>query len=294
MTHLGTQLSALADGRLDAVARERALCHVAACRPCAEELAATRAARRALASAGDVPLAPDLPARLLALGATVAGDTRSASPRIAPVPSGPGPFLGLTPPPWQPKPLGHPGGRLSVRSAVAIGAGLLVMGLFALGDGPRVVPDSHPATDLALLAAAPTTATTLSVEAPPAAVEDAWLEALPAGFVLVGSVTGPGRVEYDLDGPAGPVVVVHEAGRLSDAVLRAVEPTVVGDRELYVLSDSPWHVVWQSGDEVVGVVAAHRAAGEAVVAVHPGRPFDDGVGARISRGWQTVVGAWAP
>src|SRR5690606_23106913 len=67
--HLGTWISALADGQLDPEARERALGHVAGCPSCAEELAAVRAARRALADAGDVPVAPDLTGRLLALGA---------------------------------------------------------------------------------------------------------------------------------------------------------------------------------------------------------------------------------
>ncbi|MFS0705380.1 zf-HC2 domain-containing protein, partial [Cellulomonas sp. 179-A 9B4 NHS] len=40
MTHLGSWISALVDGQLDAAATERALAHVAGCRRCADELAA--------------------------------------------------------------------------------------------------------------------------------------------------------------------------------------------------------------------------------------------------------------
>ncbi|WP_230684816.1 zf-HC2 domain-containing protein [Cellulomonas sp. JZ18] len=54
MTHLGSWVSALADGQLDAAATERALAHVAVCPLCARELAAARAARRALAAADEV------------------------------------------------------------------------------------------------------------------------------------------------------------------------------------------------------------------------------------------------
>ena len=67
MVHLGTQISALADGRLGLAGTERALGHVAACPECAAELAVTRAARAALADAMDVPVAGDLALRLLAL-----------------------------------------------------------------------------------------------------------------------------------------------------------------------------------------------------------------------------------
>ena len=68
MSHLGTRLSALADGQLAPAATERALAHVAGCPQCAAELTAARAARRALAAADDVTPAPDLTARLLSLG----------------------------------------------------------------------------------------------------------------------------------------------------------------------------------------------------------------------------------
>ena len=58
MTHLGSRLSALVDGQLSPAESERALEHVAGCPRCTEELAAARAARRALSAAAHVEPAP--------------------------------------------------------------------------------------------------------------------------------------------------------------------------------------------------------------------------------------------
>ncbi|KGM08418.1 hypothetical protein N869_09690, partial [Cellulomonas bogoriensis 69B4 = DSM 16987] len=66
--HLGSQVSALADGQLSPAETEQALAHVVGCPECAAELEAARAAHRALAQAMDVTAAPDLTARLIALG----------------------------------------------------------------------------------------------------------------------------------------------------------------------------------------------------------------------------------
>ncbi len=90
VTHLGSRLSALVDGQLSPAEAERALEHVACCPRCAAELAAARAARRALSAAGPVEPAPDLAARLLALSAEIP-PTDGDPLRAAPAPSDPGP-----------------------------------------------------------------------------------------------------------------------------------------------------------------------------------------------------------
>lgn len=319
MTHLGTQLSALADGRLAGAARERALCHVAACGPCADELAAIRAARRALAAACDVPPAPDLTPRLLALGSAAAcGPVHGDAARSL----GGGPVLDVAPvlgggfgtAPWDEQPSF---GRPHLRSAAVLTVGAAVVGLFLLGDAGPVSPDSHPADDLALLASAGSATGTLAalssgtdvtgapgateaaatgVGVDPAAVDAVWPGgALPEGFVVLATHTDASRTELDLDGPAGPVVVLRQTGRLSGEVVADAPVAVIGEHEVRVLSDAPWHAVWQSGDAVVGVVAAHRSSAvDDLVAAYPEQSADDGLGARVSRGWQTVVGAWAP
>ena len=52
MTHLGHRLSALIDGELDAVERDRVLVHLARCEPCRDEAVALRALKRTLRERG--------------------------------------------------------------------------------------------------------------------------------------------------------------------------------------------------------------------------------------------------
>ena len=142
MSHLGSLLSALADGQLRPETAERALAHVAVCPECAEELAAARAARAALAGAGDLRPDPGLTARLLALG---------TAPQVAPKPR---PALGSTSLPMPGSggrpPVVLPGGlptRHRLRLPVVAGAlaGVLLAVMFALGDEPDVTPSGRPA-----------------------------------------------------------------------------------------------------------------------------------------------------
>lgn len=305
MTHLGTQISALADGRLVGDARERALCHIAACDACAQELAATRAARQALAAATDVPPAPGLTPRLLALGASGPCGT---APRSAPALGG-GPVLdGLFDSPVLD---GSMTGvrRPSARSVAVLTVGAAVVGLFLLGETRAVTPDSHRAEDLALLAAAGSAggatsavaSTDVAVDSGPAHVDPAVLDSvwpgaeLPDGYVVVATGGDPALARVDLDGPAGAVVVLRQPGQLRGDVAAQVPTTTIGEQDVHVLSVQPWHAVWQSGDAVVGVVAAHRStAVDDLVAAYPTRSGDDGLSARVQRGWQVLVGAWSP
>ncbi len=68
-SHLGERVSALADEELDHQGRHRALGHVACCDLCRAELDAERAVRQLLRGLGDPQPAPDLLARLIAVGA---------------------------------------------------------------------------------------------------------------------------------------------------------------------------------------------------------------------------------
>lgn len=122
-------------------------------------------------------------------------------------------------------------------------------------------------------------------------------ETLPPGWTVQAvrrDVHGPGDLEVDLDGPYGTVVVLQQRGRLAAGVddLPALD---LGGRQVRVASQEPWHVVWQCGDVVVTVLAeGHATAVHDVVVAHPALDYDDGVPARISRGWAVVAGAWAP
>ncbi|MDF9875775.1 zf-HC2 domain-containing protein [Cellulosimicrobium cellulans] len=315
MTHLGSRLSALVDGQLTPAEAERALEHVACCPRCAAELSAARAARRALSSAGPVEPAPDLAARLLALSAQIPS-TDGDPLRSAPV----------TGDPWaQPVPL--PRGawsgevrrgamRRRVVGLVVGGVGVAAVGLFALGESPLVTPELHRSDPLSVLAQAAPRATgalvvggartadqaegdgvALDGTAALAALDaQGWTRptALPEGFSVVDvrDDAARGTVEIDLEAPGGEAVVREQSGLLDTAALAGGEAWDVGDRRVHVLSEEPWHVVWQSGDTVIDVVAdTEQETLAALVAAFPARDYDAGVPARISRGWTTMTGA---
>lgn len=313
MAHLGTQISALADGRLGPAATERALGHVAGCPECAAELSATRAARRALAAAMDVPPAQDLHPRLLAVGRTPctpagpghddgSSGLRSAVQRTwrrrafdAPVPL-PG-AQDTVPPGCLREEVAHR--AVPVRSLAALTLGIVVVWLFVVGEEETIVPERHPASALALLAAADATfvvpadavqnAATWSSAAEPAEL------ALPDGYRVRAVHAGGSGLEIDLDGPVGTVVVTQQHGRLDEQAVVGAPVLAVGDAEVLVLSTAPWHVVWQSGDTVVGVVAGGPTPVlDAVLGACPVRPFDGAVPAQVARGWQVLTGAWSP
>ena len=358
MTHLGSQVSALVDGQLSPAARERALAHVAVCPECADELTSARAARRALAAAFDVPMAPELTQRLLALGATsgvARGATRrdgsSRPPRSFPHDSVPLPGTGsgrrmpdgclhgdLAARWWA------PGRWLVATTAVAIATGSLL----TLGGLPDVTPDSHPAQALTILgkaggASVPRRAqqdgsiqvgTTQSVarsvvaglgsgpsvrvataDSPPDAPDlqgpgadgrvDGWLRdhgwapcgPLPQGYHVTALrlVPGGAGIEVDLDGAHGLVVITQQRGRLAPHVVDAATPFEMDGASVHLLSRAPWHAVWQSGDIVVSLVAEVPSPALAtVVGAYPPAPVDDGVPARIARGWAALAGTWRP
>ncbi|MEN0129987.1 MAG: zf-HC2 domain-containing protein [Brevundimonas sp.] len=323
MSHLGSRISALVDGQLAPAVAERAMAHVAACPECARELAAARAARAALAAAvDDVTPAPDLADRLLSM---------TAPERPAPAPRASDPFApparrtvhdmasyGLHRGParrvWASRtggalcgevPMRRTASRIIVCSVAGVGAVAAL--LFVLGERPTMAPEGTVSADLELLghATSPGSAGTVraavAVEGNSSDEATAWLSdngwpfpsQLPAGFTVTAvRTTAGGAVEVDVVGPDGPVVVTEQAGRLDSASLDGAEQITVGDREVAVLSRQPWHVVWQSGGTVVQVVAAQPGASADLVAGFPGGTFDDGVPARIQRGWSTVTGVF--
>jgi len=329
MIHLGSRISALVDGQLPPAAAERALAHAALCPACAGELAAARAAHAALARAEDVAPAPDLTARLLALSLPASerpgdGPSRGSG---SPDPFAPpawsselelaayGPVAaGLTGRArrgalrGELRPRGRGTARLAVGSVAGLGA--VAAMLFVLGERPAIVPTSHPGADLGMLGH---TVAGGSDGLPDAVGTDgrgnlaaetaAWLRAhrwsfpseLPEGWSVSAVRWSDDQVlEVDVTGPDCSVVVTEQQGRLdTDALAGATEVTVSG-RDVYVLSREPWHLAWQSGATVVQVVGSKAVdTTEPLVAAFPRGGFDDGVPARISRGWSTVTGALA-
>jgi len=402
--HLGSQLSALVDGRLSVAATERALAHVAGCGQCADELAAARIARSALAAAAtdEVPQAPDLAARLLSLGCelglgahgpTAEPDDDRAGGAGSPPGARPGPLPGVISgltggwgsgfgsglgsvrgvgrgaglgagaslgggtarrptrgphgvvggsaprvrDPFAEPALGVPevhgrqaralrgdverrhGTRVAMGSLAGLGA--VAAMLFALGDRPAVVPTAHPAADLDLLghAASEALRTTgadgygfaevslrVGPDGPDAAAggsgQDVVASLRDRGWSFPAEVPEGWSVaavrwdddarvlEVDLTGPQGALVVTEQEGRLETTALTAADRVDIGGRDAYVVSYTPWHVVWQCGSTVVQVVAPDDVS-PFVEAFPVGTP-DDGVPARISRGWSAVAAAF--
>ncbi|RHA39649.1 zf-HC2 domain-containing protein [Cellulomonas rhizosphaerae] len=319
MSHLGSRISALVDGQLTPAATERALAHVAGCPECAAELSAARAARAALASAtDDVSPDADFAARLLSLAPMQppAVAPRSTDP-FAPPPrrtshdvASYGLHRGRARRVWDAQtgaalcgevPMRRVTSRLVVGSVAGMGA-VAVM-LFVLGERPAMAPEGQLSADLELLGHA--TAQPVSDEIQTVSDDDepeSWLASngwpfpaeLPAGWDVTDvRYTDEGAVEVDVTSPAGPVVVTEQAGRLDTARLVGAEQVTLDGRDVALLSREPWHVVWQSGATVVQVVAAQQSDGVTeLVAGFPGGAFDDGVPARISRGWSTVTGVF--
>ncbi|WP_372592678.1 zf-HC2 domain-containing protein [Actinotalea sp.] len=336
--HLGTQLSALADGQLGPGAAERAMAHVASCAECTEGLVAAREARRALADAFEVRPTADLTARLLALGADQGGYRQGPAPRAAASAADEDPAAAWAGSRCVPLPTGRgglPAGGLrgDVRPrrlpVAALTAGALAFGfvsvLFVLGGEPTTTPERHPAQALGLLSraadAADGSARAVTVAqdvagatdlleqvaadadgSGPAVVEQeataAWAHPVPVpeGYRVAAVRTVEAAVptvEIDLVGPSGVIVVTQRLARLDLGGSDGVE-VLLADRAVTVLSTAPWHVVWQSGDVMVDVVAEVPSTAVAdLVLTAPVQAYDDGASARVVRGWQNLIESWS-
>lgn len=85
MSHLGRWLSALVDGELDGVERDRVLNHVAGCDACRQEANAMRALKRRLTALGETSAESAIASRLMELARgdedSAAGSVRSSARR---------------------------------------------------------------------------------------------------------------------------------------------------------------------------------------------------------------------
>ncbi|MFC4554264.1 zf-HC2 domain-containing protein [Georgenia faecalis] len=272
MNHLGTRISALADGQLPAEEAEQALAHVASCTWCAHLLREERAARRVVAQAGDVAPSDALTARLLALAHSETASSVRPTRRLR-------------------------------RAALASGGvvavvGLAVGGLAVLGSTDR---RADPSAMLTVAAGDGQIPDGLAVEDGVEPSSDdvlAWMraqgwatpESLPPGVRVVDVEVHESEdgeiLEVELAGAATRVRLIEQRGRLVDAPARAVQ--VLGPRE-----QAAGHVAVQSEGTVTMVVAGrdHEAARDRVLRALP--DGDDGLSFpdRVGRGWE-VVTAW--
>ena len=212
--------------------------------------------------------------------------------------------------PTYPALTGELGARRNV-AAVAVVAGVVGLGLGAgvlavIGAPPRVVPSAHPAEALTTLsrtidAGAPVAALGGAAAVDPAATdpvlaglrEDGWyVPRLAAGMRLVGHhLDGEGRLEIELGTAAGSLVLREQVGTLDrDALAQA--PTVTwGAHTVHVLSQTPWHVAWQTGDLVLEAYGSEANPVAETIVTAPDSDVDApvAVGRRIARGWDSVL-----
>lgn len=310
--HLGDRVSALADGQLTPAATERALSHVAGCDSCAAELAAARQARRMLAGVCDVRPEGDLTARLLALGCAPGFAPPDGRPAVAPRPSAPEPASRLTA--WWPALSGSdaltgdlhtPRRGLRVLVGSVTGLSVVAVGLFVLGGRSEVVtPTARPSEALSLLGQTEAAAATPVSYTDASSTEEylAWMRQegwtcpaeIPAGWSVTSvQLRDDGNtLQVGIAGPLGELVVTEQHGQLDSAALVGADQIELSDRTVYLLSRSPWHLAWQDGDTVVEVVSDDDESSVAeVVSAFPGSAYDDGVPARLTRGWDTLAAA---
>jgi len=325
--HLGEWVSALVDNQLDLADRERCLAHVAACPQCAHEVDEARSARRTLSlDITDVEPAPDFMSRLLSMsepaapvagevvgfGPSGAGDQRSSDASSL-VPHE------QLPPRWRAlcgdvEPRGARRGRAVV--AMILGSSMVAVSLFTLGDRPVVAPDRQQNDALSALAAAAQlrtsddlvldTASGVLADSPGSGADDhevlEWMsqqgwprpESLPdAVTVQALRFTGADEdvLEVDLETPFGDVVVREQHGRLDQDKVSDLRTLDAGGAPVYVVSESPLHLVWQSSDTVVDLVAPGSLDDVLqLVSTFPVDEYDAGFQARVGRGWTTLTG----
>jgi len=278
VSHLGSRVAPLVDGQLPAAEAEALLAHAACCPRCAWLLAQERASRSMLSQAQDVEPDPGLTERLLALS---------------------------------PEPEPHrPGRRRAFLAGAGVGAaaGVAVVGLVVVGG--IVEPRTDPS---ALVDAVTGNAGQRPAELPEGLGTDeatadivAWLaaegwstpETLPRGMRVVDvelyDADGGEVLEVEIAGAMAHVRLIQQRGVLADDVGEALQSELGGRHEAVVMPTGVHDVALQSADCVVVVLAAPDDVplSDAIREALPTGGYDTSLGARLSRGWETVT-EWA-
>lgn len=200
--------------------------------------------------------------------------------------------------------------------ATLLGTSMVAASLFTLGDRPVVVPDRQQTDALSALAAAAQLQTTDDlvlasatgvVSSDPGSdgydhevlewmAEQGWPRpaSLPDAVTVTAlRFTGVGDdvLEVDLDTPFGDVVLREQHGRLDPDKVGDLRTVATDGAPVYLVSDAPLHLVWQSSDTVVDLVAPGSLDDVLqLVSTFPVDEFDSGFQARVGRGWTTLTG----
>ncbi|WP_127130454.1 anti-sigma factor [Georgenia sp. SYP-B2076] len=307
MSHLGDDVSALVDGQLPPERAEEALAHLVTCEECAAEVANERAYRQRLSQAWDVAPSVELTNRLM----------RMAQEPALPPHGGHGPARGFSHGRARGFAHGRARRRLVARTSVAVAGAAGVVGALVV-VGTLVERTGDPSAMLAQASGAGEGRTELVVSADtlgrdvsegalsPRTTDAAlaWLEAngwsapaaLPTDLHInhVGTVHTPEGEELlgmEMVGDGHQIRVVEQRGVLEAASVAALPTVDAGDFDLYELPGPGTAVVLQAHD--VTVLVSSPAEDDLVLRVaetFPGTPPGSGVGDRLDRGWQTLLG----
>ncbi len=315
--HLGDLGSALVDNQLSLANQEKALAHLARCPRCAQEVAAIRAARRLLNTAPDIP-APrtDFLGSLIALDKDGLGggfrDTRHGAQ------IGINPFLESE---FIPK--GSLSGEIQNASGfkkhwpkyvAGLTVGALCAGAYTLGGRPMITPQltavatqehlnrTNVTFDFMPVIAMSQNAQTAQVSGIDHDQLSDWLSAhqfsVPQGLpesVLVmraGFISSdPGVLEIVFDTEVGTVMVTETYGQLNLNAVTGLPSIAHFSGPIYVASDAPTHLVWQSGENVMELSspAAIADIGD-MIDGFPVTPSDTGMKDRLARGLTQMTG----
>lgn len=303
--HLGADVSALVDGQLPPERAETAYVHLVGCERCAAEVAHERASRRRLSGVADIPPSAELTDRLLRLAAQ-------------PVPVSPQR-------PWSlsertRRRLVSRTGLVAVGAASVAGALVVVGTLAERQEDParllaqvlapqhdsQVVISPNGITSASMLTSSGTGDMSTAEGTPSGTTGSAlaWLAghgwAVPAALPEelhvnhLGTSTGQAGetvLEVELVGEGHQILVLQQRGVLDGDALESLRSVRHGDAEVYLLPGTGTRLALQCDDVIVLVASpvddelVHEVAA-AFRATEPG----SGMGARLDRGWQTLIG----
>lgn len=213
----------------------------------------------------DVPIDPDLTQRLLRVAQDSGADQTSFGSARRPTPDALMPLTGERPD--FPALTGQVSPRRTYRRVLigaAVGVSVCVGLLIGLGNPAVIVPEADTVAALSILAGERVAGT-----------ED---------------VTS---VQVDLRGGEGTAVVREYQGKLDPDAIKTMSADTIDGHTVHVMSQTPWHAVWQSDETVIEVVSAHESDALAdLLTLYPDRSFSDSLDRRIVRGWRVLSGVW--
>lgn len=315
--HLGDLGSALVDNQLSVANREKALAHVARCSQCAQEVSAIRAARTLLSKAPGIPVPrAEFQGSLIALNKEVVDGEflfGATTPKMAN-----NPFLDseIVPKSFLNGDIHSISGLKKhwPKYVAGIAVGALCAGSYALGARPSITPQLTAAatqehlnrTEVAFDFTPAIGMNHNSHAAPVTGVDQDrlsnWLSAhqftVPQGLpesvkvVRAGfSSSDPGTLEIIFDTEVGAVILTETYGQLNLSTVTGLPSIEHRSGPIYIASDAPTHLVWQSQENVVELSSSAAIAdiGEMIEGFAVTRS-DTGITDRLVRGLTQMTG----